>query len=113
MLIGIILEQCLEAIHCENATAADCLAKYPEYADELAPLLEMAMAIEELPDIKPSDDFREATRERLLHLPGPTSDGKAGEQAAPGSVTFNDESESDPRQKRTRAPGRRSTKWNA
>lgn len=67
-MIESILDQCLEDIRARRATIAGCLAKYPEFADELKPLLEMAVAIEEIPEVKPSSEFKRATRELLSRL---------------------------------------------
>ncbi len=68
-MINMILDQCLERIRAGQATAAECLARYPDFALELAPLLDMALAIEALPEVKPSTDFRQTMRSFLLHLP--------------------------------------------
>jgi hypothetical protein len=69
-MIEIILDRCLEEIHAKRATVAECLARYPDLG-ELGPLLEMALAIERVPDVTPSDEFRRQTRERLLHAADP------------------------------------------
>lgn len=79
-MIESILDQCLADIHARRATIADCLAKYPEFAEELKPLLEMAVAIEEIPAVKPSSDFKRATRNLLSRL------GKIGLSKADGRI---------------------------
>lgn len=79
-MIESILDQCLEDIRARRATIAGCLAKYPEFADELKPLLEMAVAIEEIPEVKPSSNFKRATRELLSRL------GKTGLTKADGRI---------------------------
>ncbi len=68
-MINMILDQCLERIRAGRATVADCLARYPDCALELAPLLEMALAIEGVPDVRPSSNFKQTMRAYLLHLP--------------------------------------------
>ncbi len=68
-MINVILDQCLERIRAGRATVAECLARYPDCAQQLAPLLQMALAIEGIPDVKPSLDFKETMRAYLLHLP--------------------------------------------
>lgn len=68
-MINVILDQCLEMIRAGRATVAECLARYPDSALELAPLLDMALAIESIPDVRPSSDFRQTMRAYLLHLP--------------------------------------------
>jgi hypothetical protein len=64
-MIEAILDACLEDILMRHATIADCLVKYPEYADELEVMLEVAVAIQSVPDVKPSEEFKWATRARL------------------------------------------------
>lgn len=68
-MINVILDQCLERIRTQHATVAECLARYPDCAFELAPLLSMAMALESIPDVTPSANFKETMRAYLLHLP--------------------------------------------
>jgi hypothetical protein len=68
-MINMILDQCLERIRAGRATVAECLARYPDCALELAPLLNMASAIESLPDVTPSLRFKQTMRAYLLHLP--------------------------------------------
>lgn len=66
-----ILDRCLEDIRARRATADECLARYPDRADELAPLLRTALALQRAGSIKPSQDFKTATRARLLQLDAP------------------------------------------
>ncbi len=68
-MINLILDQCLEKIRAGHATVAECLARYPDCARELAPLLDMALAIEGLADVKPTPNFKQTMRSYLLHLP--------------------------------------------
>jgi hypothetical protein len=72
-MIEAILDECLEAIRAKRSTMADCLARYPQISADLKPLLEMALAIEQVPDIAPSDEFKRATRARILHATDPNS----------------------------------------
>lgn len=67
-MIDLILEDCLKDIRDGHATLADCLAKYPDQATELAPLLGMASALQAVDEVKPSLEFRQATRARLVAL---------------------------------------------
>ncbi len=69
----LILDQCLEEIRAQRATVADCLAKYPDLADELKPLLTTAAALEAMPEMQPSVTFKQTTRARLLQLRRPPS----------------------------------------
>ncbi len=67
----LILDACLEEMRQHRATVASCLAKFPEYADELCPLLEMAATLESSTPIRPTLSFRQSTRRRVLNLPDP------------------------------------------
>ncbi len=60
-----ILSYCLDEIACGNATVKDCIQKYPYLADELEPLLEIALQIEP-PQAAPSLEFKRRLRRRLL-----------------------------------------------
>jgi hypothetical protein len=71
----VILDQCLADLRAQRATIADCLARYPDLADELKPLLETAMALEATPAVQPSAAFKQATRARLLRLQPPAHTG--------------------------------------
>ncbi len=71
-MIDLILDECLNEIHAGRATLADCLAKYPDQADELAPLLELGVALNHVPEVQPSLAFQQATRARLMQLPQQT-----------------------------------------
>ncbi len=64
-MMQIILDECVEEIRTRRASIGDCLARYPEYADELAPLLETAIALENLPDVRPSKAFKLKTRVKI------------------------------------------------
>lgn len=70
-MIDLILDECLEAIRTGRATVAACLAKYPDFRDELEPLLALAVELGRAQDIKPSAAFKVKTRARLLRLPAP------------------------------------------
>ncbi|MDP6607372.1 MAG: FecR family protein [Dehalococcoidia bacterium] len=57
-----VLEICISDIVAGRRTVADCLAEWPQFSDELAPLLEAAMAMREQPavDERPPDPARRA-----------------------------------------------------
>ncbi len=71
MTIEAILDQCLEDIRQRHASIADCLARYPEHAKELEPLLQVALAMEQAADVQPSPEFKRGLRERILSFPKP------------------------------------------
>ncbi len=87
-MIETILEDCLKEIRAGRMTVADCLAKYPAVAAELAPLLQMATALDELPDIQPAPEFERATRARLLQLPPPARVARARATRALPALRF-------------------------
>lgn len=66
MTIEAALDQCLEDIRQHRASVADCLARHPEHARELEPLLLAAIALEQMPDVLPSAEFKRGLRERIL-----------------------------------------------
>ncbi|MFQ5593440.1 MAG: DUF5667 domain-containing protein [Anaerolineae bacterium] len=62
------LERCLQDLEA-GATVDECVARYPEFTDELRPLLQTATALREAPHVAPSLSFKQATRKRILNLP--------------------------------------------
>jgi hypothetical protein len=71
-MIELILDKCLDDIRARRANVAECLARYPDFSDQLAPLLEVALALEQTKKLKPSNDFKEATRARFARMGGPS-----------------------------------------
>ncbi len=65
----VILDTCLEDIRHNGATIAACLKRFPDLADELRPLLEMAVTLDSVTPSRPSFLFRSTTRRRLMNLP--------------------------------------------
>ena len=53
-----LLALCLEAVQSGRLTLAECLAAHPDEADELRPLLEVALGIPPFPDVTPDPAFR-------------------------------------------------------
>lgn len=78
MSLDRVLDKCLHDIQAGKATVDGCLARYPDVAGELEPLLHMAAEIMATPAVRPSPLFVKATRERLLKLPAP--------ETAPGAI---------------------------
>lgn len=60
--IEIVLDSCLEKIICSGRTVEDCLAAYPEHADELEPLLKTANASYKAASISPDETFMARAR---------------------------------------------------
>ncbi len=61
-----ILTQCIEDIKAGRAGIEDCLTRYPSLRERLEPLLKIALAIREPPDVKPSPHFKLKTRVKLM-----------------------------------------------
>ncbi|MBI4284012.1 MAG: hypothetical protein HY663_06040 [Chloroflexi bacterium] len=57
-----ILNECLERLLVKGETVAQCLQSFPEQADELKPLLEMALATRRASAIQPRPEFRAQAR---------------------------------------------------
>jgi len=57
-----ILNECLDRLLMEGQTVEQCLDSYPEEADKLKPLLQVAMATRRASALYPSPDFRTRAR---------------------------------------------------
>ena len=70
-----ILEDCLEGLSSGNSTIDECLARFPEQAARLRPILHTAAVLERGGQVLPSPAFRARARTRLTaHMqahPGP------------------------------------------
>ena len=53
-----ILDECLERLLVKGETIEECLASYPQQADELKPLLQIALAAKKATAIQPHPEFR-------------------------------------------------------
>lgn len=60
------LDESLTLLETGRATLAECLERYPAYADDLRPLLEIALAVRNVPAPTPSPDACVAGRRRML-----------------------------------------------
>jgi hypothetical protein len=60
-----ILDECLERLLVKGETIDQCLQSYPEQADELKPLLQMAVETKTAIAIQPHPEFRERARYQL------------------------------------------------
>jgi hypothetical protein len=61
-----VLAQCLQEIERGEGTVAECLARYPERQDALAPLLDVAVVLRAAPEVTLGGSFRQVARRRLL-----------------------------------------------
>lgn len=64
------LEECLVLLETGRATIEECLARFPEYAGELEPLLLKAQELKTLHGIHISEVFKANTRNELLNYMG-------------------------------------------
>jgi hypothetical protein len=65
----LILDNCLNQLASGVSTLDECLARYPERAAELRPLLRIAAGFEGARDLRPSPAFKARTRAKLtLHM---------------------------------------------
>ena len=62
-----LLAQCLDDME-EGSSVEECLARYPQWRDELEPLLLTAHRIRSAPEVAPSAAFRQVARTRMLNL---------------------------------------------
>jgi len=61
-----ILDECLERLLTKDETIEQCLRDFPEQADELEPLLQMALATKKAITIQPRPEFRAEARYQFL-----------------------------------------------
>ncbi len=66
MTIQQALDQCLEDIRSGAASVEDCLRRYPEFADDLRPLLRMAKRLESADEVRPSRAYKSRLRKQLV-----------------------------------------------
>lgn len=64
--LDIILEDCLEQILLGASSLDECLARYPEHAAQLRPLLKAALRVQEGRLITPSYAFKDRTRAQVM-----------------------------------------------
>ena len=61
-----ILAECLEAVETGQMTPAECLARYPQYRQELAELLDFANQVKDNTVAGPRPAFQHTARARLV-----------------------------------------------
>ncbi len=71
-----ILNECLERLLVEGESPEECLASYPEQADELQPLLQMAVVTRKALAIEPRPEFRARARYQFVTALGEVAPGK-------------------------------------
>ncbi len=65
MTIQEALDRCLEDISVGNLSVDECLARYPQYASQLRPLLRTAARLEAANEVRPSRAFKSNLRKQL------------------------------------------------
>ena len=66
MTIQQALDQCLEDIRSGAASVEDCLRRYPEFANDLRPLLRMARRLESADEVRPGRAYKSRLRKQLV-----------------------------------------------
>ncbi len=59
------LDRCLEELAAGGSTIEQCVARFPEYAAELRPLLKTAERLEMVGEVRPSRAFKSRLRKQL------------------------------------------------
>ena len=71
-----ILNECLERMLVKDESVEECLASYPEQADELKPLLQMALSAKKALAIEPRPEFRARARYQFVTALGEVAPGR-------------------------------------
>ena len=61
-----ILDECLDRLMFKGDTMELCLADYPQYADELKPLLEASLITSQISSLEPDQEFKTKARNELF-----------------------------------------------
>ncbi len=64
--LELALDDCLQRLSTRKASLAQCLARYPQFAAELRPMLEAALELQRGKEVRPSGAVRDRTRAKLL-----------------------------------------------
>jgi len=63
-----ILDECLDRLMFKGDTVELCLADYPQYADELRPLLETSLVTSQISSLEPDQEFKAKARIELFEV---------------------------------------------
>ncbi len=63
--LELALDDCLQKITTGKSSLAQCLARYPQYADQLRPMLEAALQVQRGKQVRPSGTVRDRTRAKV------------------------------------------------
>lgn len=61
-----ILDECLDRLMFNGETLEQCLADYPQYANELKPLLEASLITSQISSLEPDQEFKAKARNELF-----------------------------------------------
>jgi len=81
-----VLAECLTAIEKQQDTIEGCLARHPDLAGELEPLLRLAAEVRAVPAVQPSPTFQQAAVPRLLNLIRAREAGRVVPAPTPASL---------------------------
>jgi len=79
-----ILDECLERVMKGEADVEACLARYPEYAEELKELLETALVFQQVESPEPSHQAVDMGQERLIKALEEKRGQRANSRGFPG-----------------------------
>ena len=80
------LDDCLDRMATGEASLEECLARYPEYASALRPLLVVALEIRRMPRDEQRAQAVQASRERMLRTLAASATGSLSQPSARGRV---------------------------
>ena len=79
--IDTVLDDCLNLLR-EGASVKDCLARYPDHADDLLPLVSLASAVKGVPTPRPDAEAVEIHRTQMLDAVKQSAASKNGQVPA-------------------------------
>ena len=63
-----ILDECLDRLMFKGDTLESCLTDYPQYADELRPLLEASLLTSQISSLEPDSEFKTKARNEFFEV---------------------------------------------
>ncbi len=63
--LELALDDCLQKLTAGKSSLAQCLARYPQYADQLRPMLEAALQVQRGKQLRPAGAVRDRTRAKV------------------------------------------------
>lgn len=72
-----MLDECLDRMMFKGDTVELCLADYPQYADELKPLLEASLITSRISSLEPGQEFKDKARNKLFAILSETEEKRS------------------------------------